>query len=151
MQADVRWCEKVPKLPVARRDRARLMDRATSRSRHRRWPTLRRGRRGSGGIVQSQMCPSTMRLCMPPPRAAMSTLGSLASFPALCCVPVIMHPLTQEVSLLSDTRAECPLAEAAARIACVHFLMTAAPPKAWSDIFSYGSRQIKGRSGACAI
>ena len=77
MQADVRWCDKVPELLVARRDRARLTDRAMSRLRHRRWPTLHRGRRGSGEIVQSQMCPLTMRLCMPPPRASMST-SSLA-------------------------------------------------------------------------
>ena len=67
VQADVRWCEKVPKLLVTCRDRARLMDRVMSRLRHRHWPILHKGRRGSGGIAQSQMCPSTMRLCMPPP------------------------------------------------------------------------------------
>ena len=72
MQADVRWCEKVPKVLVACRDRARSMDRAMSRLRRRHWPTLHRGRRGSGGIAQSQMCPSTMRLCMPPPQAPTS-------------------------------------------------------------------------------
>ena len=123
---------------VACRDRARLMGRAMSRSRRRHWPTLRRGRRGSGGIAQSQMCPSTMRLCMPPPRASTSFHVHKLSckFPALCFVLDMMHwhPVIQDLDSLSDTRGGCPLAEAAAWVACVNTLMTAAVLTAWSAL-----------------
>ena len=93
MQADVRWCEKVPKVLVACRDRARSMDRAMSRLRRRHWPTLHRGRRGSGGIAQRSDVPvndeivyatSTSSHKLPCPQALFQLFQHCAVFLMLC-------------------------------------------------------------------